>query len=230
MTTLDWIIVAILFGLFFISAIVTTIIIFYKRRWNYTYVVAENIGGSGYTISSRGKCRLINIGDGGEEIYYLRNHKKFRLGYGKKISKKQILWVIGKDGYWYNCDFGDFDKTFLKMGLIPVDKDARMGNASMRKMIDKRYDRGTFMDKWGVTIAFGMLFLCILAMIGFQWFNFSKQKQIVTANNEGIKTSKEVMLIAKEVMTQIEDIKSGNSGYTQNNNTSGTIPRPVLTP
>lgn len=227
-TTLEWIIVISLFAIFFISAIVTTIIIFYRRRWNYTFVVAENTGGSGFTISQRGKMRLVNIGDGGEEIFFLRNIKKYRLAYGKRIANRQVLWTIGKDGYWYNCDFGDFDETFSKMGLIPVEKDVRMGNASMRKMIDKRYDKGNFMEKWGTTIAFGMLFLCIIAMIGFLWINGNQQKTIAGANLESTKTSKEVMALSKEIMTQIQLIKSGSSGYVQPDNSS--TPRPVLTP
>lgn len=223
MTTLDWIILIGLFGVFFISSVTTTIIIFYRRRWNFSYVVLENVGGDKFVISRRGKCRLMNFGDGGEEIFFLRELKKWRVAYGKRIAKNQILWVVGKDGYWYNSDFADFDKRLLKVGVMPIDRDMRYAYASVRKGIDKRYDKVNFMDKYGTMISFGMLMICIVAMIGFMWFNFSQQKKIIMANSEASKTSLEVMKAAKDVMSSVNNVKQG-SGIIQ---TDTTI-RPVI--
>lgn len=225
MTTLDWIIIVGLFILFFISAIVTTIIIFYRRRWNYRYVVLENVGGNQYTISKRGKCRLMSFGDGGEEIFYLREIKRWRVAYGKRIGKNQIMFAIGKDGYWYNCDFADFDAKLMKIGVMPIDRDMRYAYASVRKGIDNRYNKLNFMDKYGTMIAFGMLFLCILAMIGFMYFNFSQEKKIIVASNDGVKTSKEVMILAKDVLNYINQIKTGEQVITPDTNI--TIRTPV---
>lgn len=225
MNTIELIIIIVVFALFFISGIATTIIIFYRRRWNYSYVVLENVDGSKYTVSRRGKCRLISFGDGGEELFYLRDLKKWRVAYGKRIAKNQIMWVIGQDGYWYNSDFTDFDKTLMQIGVTPIDRDMRYAYASVRKGLENRYNKQTFMEKYGTLIAFGMLFLCIIAMIGFMYFNFSQQKKIIVANNEGAKTSKEVMQIAKDVIQGIADLKNGQSGIkTPENN----IPIPIL--
>ena len=227
MTTLAYILLGVLFFVFFSSSIVTTLIIFYKKRWNYSYVVLENTGGDKYVVSKKGKCRLMPFGDGGEEIFYLRESKKWRVAYGKRIAKNQVLWVIGQDGYWYNSDFDNFDKKLLKMGVTPIDRDMRYAYSSVRKGIDNRYDKKNFMDKYGTFIAFGMLFLCIVAMIGFQWFNFNQQKKIVLANNQGLETSKEVMTLAKDVMNSINDMKNGGSGVII---TNSSIPRPVIIP
>lgn len=226
-TTTEWIIVGVLFGVFFISAIVTTIVIFYKRRWNYSFVVLEKGDGKKYSISMRGKCRLVNFGDGGEEIFHLRGMGKWRVAYGKRISKNQVMWVVGKDGYWYNSDFDDFDEKLLKVGVMPIDRDMRYAYASVRKGIENRYNKQNFMDKYGTLISFGMLFICILAMIGFMWFNFSQQKKIIMANAEATKTSKEVMELASSVLANIDNIKSGGSGYIQTGNNTNT-PRPVI--
>ena len=226
-TTTEWIIVGVLFGVFFISAIATTIVIFYKRRWNYSFVVLEKSDGKKYSISLRGKCRLVNFGDGGEEIFNLRGLNKWRVAYGKRIAKNQVMWVIGKDGYWYNCDFDDFDDKLLKVGVMPIDRDMRYAYASVRKGIESRYNKQNFMDKYGTLISFGMLFICILAMIGFMWFNFSQQKKIIMANAEATKTSKEVMQLASSVLANIDNIKSGGSGYIQTANNTIT-PRPVI--
>lgn len=221
----EWIIVGGLFFIFFISGTITTIVIFYKRRWNYSYVVLDKIDGKKYGIIARGKCRLMPFGDGGEEVFYLQKIKKWRVAYGKRIAKNQVMWVIGQDGYWYNSDFDDFDEKLLKIGVMPVDRDMRYAYASVRKGIENRYNKQNFMDRYGTMIAFGMLFICIIALIGFSWFNFSQQKKIILANNEGIKTSKEVMTLAKEVLANIDNIKSGGSGYVQ---PTDNTPRPVI--
>lgn len=226
MTTLDWIIIISLFVIFFISAIVTTIVIFYKRRWNFSYVVADKSDGRHYSITQRGKCRLMSFGDGGEEIFYLRNIKRWRVAYGKRIGKNQILFVIGKDGYWYNCDFDDFDDKLLKLGVMPIDRDMRYAYASVRKGIDNRYNKQNFMDKYGTIIAFGMLFLCIIAMIGFQWFSFSNQKKIVTAQTEGAKTSLEVMKASKDVLNSLKGVTETQTGFKPANVTI----QPVILP
>lgn len=227
MTTLiEWIIVIILFAVFFISAIVTTIVIFYKRRWNFSYVVLEKGDGKKYAISSRGKCRMISFGDGGEEIFYLRNTKKWRVAYGKRIAKNQIMWVIGQDGYWYNADFDDFDRKLMKIGVMPIDRDMRYAYASVRKGIDNRYEKQNFMDKYGTLISFGLFFILVISMIGFQWFNFSQQKKMASTNLEASKVNRETMELASDVLKNIDNIKSGGSGAVEvpNENT----PRPVI--
>ena len=208
--TLDWIIVGSIFLLFFIVAAVVSFVILNRLRWNWQYVDIDSNG----NIIKRGRARLISFGDGGEEIFFLKGLKKYRVAYGKRIGKNQIAWQFGSDGYPYNISFGQIDKRLLEAGVIPVDRDMRYAYASVRKGIEKRFDDRDFMQKYGTIIAFGMLFLCIIAMAGFLWVGFNGQKDITTAQNEGMKTMKEVLELLKQVLANIDNIKTGGTGIT----------------
>jgi hypothetical protein len=213
LTFWHWAIIIGIFLFFFIASVVTSFIILSRLTWNYKYVDAENIAGNGYVITKRGRARLVSFGDGGEEIFMLKGSKKYRVAYGKRIGKNQVMWLIGSDGYPYNCSFGDLNKQLLEVGVFPVDRDMRYAYASIRKGIDNRYDKKNFMEKYGTYIAFGMLFFCILAMGGFLWLGFNKQKDIVTASAQSMETAKEVMELAKEVLANLDNIKYGGSGF-----------------
>lgn len=206
------IIIGSFFTMFFIIACIVVFIVMSRQRWNFKYVLFENVAGQGYIPTKRGKCRLISFGDGGEEIFLLKKSNKWRVAYGKRIGTNQIAWAVGDDGYWYNISFENLNKKTLEMGVLPVDRDMRYAYASVRKGIDKRYNSQNFMDKYGTLISFGMLFLCIIALGIVMWMTLDKQADVASANAEGMKTSLEVMKLAKDVLGKVDNIKSGGTG------------------
>lgn len=214
---IHWIIIGSISFVFLLASGITTFIILNNMRWNFKYTDAENLAGNGYTFTRKGRCRLVGFGDTGEEIFQLKPKLfakgKFRPAYGKRVGNKEILWMIGSDGYPYNCTLGDLNKSLLEVGVNPVDRDMRYAYASARKGLGNRYDKKSFMEKYGTYIAFGMLFFCILAMSGFLWLAFEKQKDIVIASSETIKTAKEVMELARQILANLDNLKTGGSGF-----------------
>lgn len=201
--------------IFLTSSSVTTFIILRNVRWPFKYIVFENISGGGYVPTRRGRCRIVTIADTGEEIFFLKGLNKYKVAYGKRIGQKYISWTVGADGYWYNNSFEDFDVKLRKLGINPVDKNVRMAYASVRKLINNRYDKKSFMDKYGTIIAFGMLFLCIGAMIGFIWVLSNKQSKISETNLEALKVQKDVQEATAKIINQIEILQAGGRGYIQ---------------
>lgn len=219
LATWEWIVLLSLFGVFLVVSIIATIIIVGRLRWPYNIVIAQELVSGKPEIIGRDKARLVGIGDGGEEIFFLKKRKKYKAGVGVRIGKNQILWVIGQDGYWYNCDFGDFNRSLLSVGLRPLDRNVRLATASMRKSIDNRYETKGFMDKYGTIINMGMMFLIIIAFAGVMWFAFSKQQEIASSTAEGSKVNKETMQLNYEtiqllnsVLGNIDRIKETGSG------------------
>jgi hypothetical protein len=208
---LQWIIFWVLFGVFIIASGFVTGIIFYRRYWRMKFVVLQNLG-SGTTITMSGRCRLVPIGDGGEEIFYLRNIKKYRVAYGKRIGKNQVAWAVGQDGYWYNVNFGDLDSKLQQMGLNPVDRDMRYAYASTRKLLNSKFERKSFMDKYGVLISFMMLFMCIAALGITVWMVFHYQAQSQAISLEITKANKDNIDASSKLITQLANLKLGNSG------------------
>ena len=209
---IGWIIFFIFAFIFFVASGIVTFIILNRLRWNYQWILLEELPNGKSQISKKGRARLMSFGDGGEEIFFLKNLKRWRVAYGKRIAKNQVAWGLGQDGYWYNVDFGAIDKRLQEAGVYPVDRDMRYAYASARKGIANRYDKKNFMDKYGTLIAFGMLGLCILAMCVFAWLNYNGQQKLATINNEGLTTSKAVMDEAANVLNGVANLKTGGSG------------------
>lgn len=210
--TLEWIVFFFALGLFLIAGGWTSFYFIQKARWPFEWRTIENVAGMGWIPTKRGRCRMIGFGDGGEEIFYLKGLNKWRAAYGKRIGNNQILWVVGDDGYWYNSTFGDFDKSLLQIGVMPVDKDMRYAYASIRKGIEKRYDDRTFMDKWGTTITLGMLILAIIAMGVSGYYVADKVTDAVAQGAENSKINAEVMELANKVLSNIAKINSEVNG------------------
>lgn len=212
----DWefIILIVLFVVFFITSIVVSVVILNKKRWPYTWVLTEDYP-DGAQIKQRGKARLISIGNEGAEIYLLKGLKKWRVGYGRRIGKNQILWSLGDDGYWYNSSLGKMNPRLRELGIEPVDRDLRYGHSILSQWIDKTYDDRKWLDKYGVYVAFGMLFLCILAIGGIIWFIFDKQAEMASTNLEIAKSVKEIVDSTEKLVNANANIIGGGSGFIE---------------
>lgn len=189
-------------GTFLLAGGITAFIVVDKVRWKFKVNILENLSGKGYVVTRKDRSRLVGFGDGGEEVFLLKRHKVFRIGYGKRIANNTIAWAIGQDGYWYNFQFGDLDIKLLELGVMPVDRDMRFANASLRKGIETRYNQKTFFEKWGVTIMIGMLIIAFAAMGATMYFNYKKQIELRKVDVEVMKVNKEVIESVKQMLAE----------------------------
>jgi len=202
-----------LFILFLVVGIILIIYFYGKKVWSYKVLVLESQAGKGSQPKYRDRAKLVSIGDGGEEVFYLKKLKKYRVAYGNYIGQNYLCWTIGKDGYWYNTTFGDVNRNLLEVGVIPVDRDMRYATSSLRKLVQTNYQNKSFLEKYGAIVYFGLFFLTLLIFAGIMWFAFDKQLEIASANVESIKASESVMGIAQQVLSSIENICNGGSGF-----------------
>lgn len=180
--------------------------------WPITATLLEKIPPFGYIPVKNYKARLVKFGDAGEEIYYLKGIKKYRIGYGKKIGRNRIAWAKGDDGYWYNVTFGDMDKRLQQVGIVPVERDMRFATAALRKGIENRYNDKTFFEKWGVPISIGMLILGMLVQGAVMWFLLDKMGDTSTISLETSKVNKATMELANQVLSNIASLQNGGTG------------------
>lgn len=182
-----------LFIVFIISGLITTLWILNRLRWPFTYVVLENVAGKGFSISKKGRARLISFGDGGEEVYFLKNIKKYRVAYGKRIGPKQIGWAIDKAGYWYNFSFGDLDEKLLELGVMPQSVDVRLAMSSMRKGLKGRLEEKGAWEKYGAIMMIGTLLISIFVFAGMSWYMSNKQIELAQIQADSNQKSTEVL-------------------------------------
>lgn len=208
----DIVIFFIIIVFFLVAAMTVTIILLVKLRWPYKALVLEETPLYGNSPVRRDKARLISVGDGGEEVYYLRKAKKYRVAYGKKIAPKYIAWSIGGDGYWYNITFGNVDKKLMEIGVQPVNTDVRYATSSLRKMFDEAYRKKSFMEKYGAVVYFGMFIFVLLIFAGIIWYSTDKQIEIAAANAQAIETAKEIMETSAKLLEANSKLVQGGSG------------------
>jgi len=114
--------------------------------YNRKIVVFENIAGQGFQPVYKDSAKLVKLGDGGEELLYLRKKKVYRTAYGRKMGKNVYWFVIGQDGYWYNSILGDLDAKMGMLDIEPIDRDMRYMHVAVRKNITERYRKIGFME------------------------------------------------------------------------------------
>lgn len=212
-----WILGGLMF-IMFASAAIVTFVQMNKRIWDHSYNLLTKP--AGYWVIKRGKCKLINFGDGGEQVFLLRRQNKFRTAYNKFIANKTILWVEGDDGYWYNCTFGDFNKALLEVGIKPVDRDARYANTVIRKGIENRYNTKSFIEKYGMYIFGGILLLMVIGYGVSTYYTAKINKDARAQDHDAQLKMAEIQLQItqenKNILASIANIKDERgSGYVQ---------------
>ena len=181
-----------------------------KKLYNKKIVIFENIGNTGYQKTGEDFARLIKVGDGGEEILFLRNRKCYRTAYGKKMGKEIYWFAIGQDGYWYNIVLGDLDAKMGMLDIEPVDRDMRYMHVAIRKNIAERYKKIGFMEKYGTIVANGIFLIIMLVGL---WFLIDKLADATSMISQAMQGNKETIEVLKQILGNMDKVQAGGSGY-----------------
>lgn len=184
-------------------------LLYLNRIFNRKIIVYENISGQGYQKTYTDTARLVKLGDGGEELLFLRKKKVYRTAYGKKMGQREYWFAIGQDGYWYNVALGDLDAKMGMLDIEPIDRDMRYMHVAVRKNITERYKKLNFMEKYG---SYLMIAIALLILVIGTWFNFDKQAEIVATNQLGADTYLKVAEKSEKIISSLDNICSGGSG------------------
>jgi len=214
--------------IFFIVGAIVTIVIMSRLRWPLNYVVLEDVAGKGFSITRKGKCRIIGFGDGGEEIILLKHLNKYRVGYGKRIGAKQIGWAVGSDGLWYQFTFGDLNKILREIGIAPVSVNVRLGMSSVRKGLDNRYQDKSWSEKYLPLILGGMVIISLLIFAGMFYYSTKKQIEIANINSGSINATRATQEATQKTLATLDQILSRINFNAQNSSEfiggSGLVP------
>ena len=182
----------------------------FRLRFNKTIVIFEKISGQ-FIPTKNDKAMLVKIGDGGEELLYLRRHKIYRPAYGAKIGKNKYAYGLRSDGYWHNIVFGDLDEALSKLNVRPIDKDMRYANSSLRKGLRDRFRKQGFLEKYGAFLVLGS-YIGLIAITGtFVFLIMDKGLELVSSVNGVVTAAEEVVKAAEQTLSALNNIQS-NSG------------------
>jgi len=205
---ISWLLIAVIF-IFFLAGAIIIYIVTMNKQYNKKIILFENISGQGYQLVKRDRARLVRVGDGGEEILFLKKLKVYRTAYGKKMGKNTYWFAKGQDGYWYNIVLGDLDAKMGMLDIEPIDRDMRYMHVAIRKNIQERYRKINFMEKYG-TMVMNSVFLLIM-LIGI-WVLLAKVGDVSKANAMAMQTAQQVMEKSNEILQSVGNVCGGGSG------------------
>ena len=182
------------------------------KVYNRKIIVFENISGQGFQRTFTDRARLIKVGEGGEEILYLRKKKTHKTAYGKKMGKNEYWFAIGQDGYWYNCVLGDLDAKIGMLDIEPIDRDMRYMHVAIRKNIESRYRKKTAEKVVAIAVG-GLVLMSLILMIG-GWYMFDKMAETSAVINKGIQSSLEVQDSTRQIISSLDNVLSRGSGLS----------------
>jgi len=180
-----------------------------NRIYNRKIIIFENIAGQGYQPTGKDTARLIKIGDGGEELLFLRGRKVYRTAYGRKMGKNTYWFAVGQDGYWYNTLLGDLDTKMGMLDIEPIDRDMRYMHVAIRKNIQERYRKLSVGERYApVIISIGLL---LVFFIG-NWFMITKTGDLINQAAKLIEAAKPIAESMQQVAAHMDTLCSGGAG------------------
>lgn len=200
----------IIFVIFLIFMGLIVYMFFQWKLYNKKIVVFENTG-EGFRLVHKDKARLVKVGDGGEEVLFLKNKKVYRSAYGRKMGHNEYWFCIGQDGYWYNVVLGDLDAKMGMLDIEPIDRDMRYMHVAMRKNAQERYNKVKFWDKYGVMMM-SMGFL-VIVMVGL-WFLIDQIGQLLEQSANVANVMSQSIDVIKESLARVDVVQSGGSGLS----------------
>jgi len=178
------------------------------RIFRYRIVVFENLGGRGFQPVFRDRARLVKLGDGGEEILFLKKKKVYRTAYGKKMGKNTFWFAIGQDGYWYNVVLGDVDAKRGMLDIEPIDRDMRYMHVAIRKNITDRYKSKKIVTAASVVVG-GMILMVIIMLVG-NWFILDKIADVASSSSKTVDAANKVVETTQQVIASLNNLQGGS--------------------
>lgn len=193
-----------------IMGIVGSVVIwlgYMKKIYNKEIIIFENIAGQGYQKTGRDMARVVKVGDGGEEILFLRKLKVYRTAYGRKMGKNSYWFAVGQDGYWYNVLLGDLDAKMGMLDIEPIDRDMRYMHVAIRKNIQERYRKVGFMEKYGAVVISGIFLIIMIIAI---WLLMSKAGDLIEQAAMTAETYRPLAESMKSIAGHLDNICGGS--------------------
>lgn len=197
----------------FFGAIIAFVVVYFVLRAKYKFrvVIFERVDGR-FKVTRRDMAKSEKLGEGGDEVFFLRKHKKLLPAPTIQTGNNIYWYFISDDGEWINFGPGDFDENRREIGAQFLDKEMRYARTSLDYMVKERYDKPGFWERYGGMVAYTVLIL--VTAIGF-WLLLDKMLEISGSVNGAVQTAKEVLEESARLLGAIDTIQSGGAGYIQ---------------
>jgi len=205
-----WLVIILIFVLFAATGGIIVYMIYINRLFNKRIIIFENIAGQGYQNTGNDKAKVLKIGEGGEELLFLRKRKVYRTAYGRKMGKNTYWFAVGQDGYWYNILLGDLDTKMGMLDIEPIDRDMRYMHVAIRKNIQDRY-KAKKMEKITAIVVGGIVLVTLILVIG-GYFIMRQMGESAKLTGKNVEALKPLADTLNRIAGNLDTICSGGSG------------------
>lgn len=202
-STITWVI---LFILFAIAAGIVTFIIMRQRKFNKRIEVYEKINGK-WERTMVLRAMFMNIGDAGDQVLYVSKVKKFLPMPSIQTGRNTYWYVIREDKEWINVGLEDIDEKFREAGAWFLDKEARHARTALQKNLKDRFQKLTFLEKYGGLMVWTVLVLVIGVSV---WLWFDKMIELSSSVDKVVKLAADVLEKSGNVVTKLDNVCTGS--------------------
>ena len=197
------------FILFIVFALIFGVCLFFFLRWlkfNKRIIIFENVGGRFQPVRND-KAMVFGLGRTGDVVFYLRKNKKY-LPVPTIQSGNNTFWYgIKEDGEWINFGIEDINEKMREAGAFFLDKEMRFARVGLQRNLKERYEKLSFMQKYGGLVAY----IGLIAITGIMiWLLFDKFIEVSGQVAEMVAASKEVIIETKSVVAALDNVCTGS--------------------
>ena len=178
----------------------------YYKKYNKTIILFGRVGNKVEKIGQT-KAAEISLNREGDKVFQIIKNKKL-IPYPSISSGKNTYWFfVADDGEWINVGLEDFNEKLKEIKLYALHTDMRYARSSLRSSLKERYDKTSFLQKFGPAIAMTLFFL--IAGIGF-WLLLSKMTEVTNSLGGAIEAAKQVAEYNRQAAGALAQAGSGS--------------------
>lgn len=131
-----------------------------KKKYKYKVIIFKRIDGE-FRVAGRDKAKIENLSTIGDQIFKLKKNNKTLPMPSRQTGPDTYWYFISDDGEWINFGPGDFDQQRREMGADFLDKEMRYARTQLEQAADKKYNKESFLQKYGGVLASGAMLLLV---------------------------------------------------------------------
>jgi|SRR6056297_6327 len=142
-----------------------------NKKYKYSIPLYKKIGSMPIRVGTY-KAKDYKIGNAGDKLWYVRKIKKFIPPATVQTAPNEYPHFEREDGEWVNFGLGDIDSQLKTAGVKYVHQDMRANRIAISNLLEQRFSKKSFWDKYGAMIMNVIFYLVIaiaMVVIFYQW-------------------------------------------------------------
>jgi len=161
----------IIFVAIFIIGLVALLIYMVQNKKAYKHIIPvyKKIGNNVIRVAIF-RAKDYKIGNAGDMLWFVAKAKKFIPPATIQTAPREYSHFEREDGEWINIAMPDIDLDLKKFGVKYVHQDMRANRIAISNLLEQRFTKKSFWDKWGNLIMNIIMYLVIaIAMVVIFW-------------------------------------------------------------